>query len=74
MLDHSFPALSAPFPAGFAPDRPHGTLDPTLPFALTLADRNPAAAMSGVARPRIIGHFTTLDQQPGMARRRAEWG
>jgi len=60
MLDHSFPALSAPFPAGFAPDRPHGTLDPTLPFALTLADRNPAAAMSGVARPRIIGHFTTL--------------
>jgi hypothetical protein len=60
MFDLPFPALSAPFPAGFAPDTPHGTLDPTLPFALTLADRNPAAAMSGEARPRIIGHFTTL--------------
>jgi hypothetical protein len=60
MFDLPFPALSAPFPAGFAPDTPHGTLDPTLPFALTLADRNPAAAMSGEARPRTIGHFTTL--------------
>lgn len=60
MFDLPFPALSAPFPAGFAPDMPHGTLDPTLPFALTLADRNPAAAMSGEARPKIIGHFATL--------------
>jgi len=60
MFDLPFPALSAPFPAGFAPDTPHGTFDPTLPFALTLPDRNPAAAMSGEARPRIIGHFTTL--------------
>ncbi|MGA0543500.1 DNA repair protein RadC [Neotabrizicola sp. VNH66] len=60
MFDHSFPALSVPFPAGFVPDTPHGTLNPMLPFALTLADRNPAAAMSGEARPRIIGHFTTL--------------
>ena len=60
MFDLSFPALSAPFPAGFVPDTLHGTLDPTLPFALTLADRNPAAAMSGEACPRIIGHFTTL--------------
>ena len=60
MLDLPFPALSVPFPAGVEPDTPHGTLDPTLPFALTLADRNPAAAMSGEARPRIIGHFTTL--------------
>jgi hypothetical protein len=60
MFDLSFPALTAPFPAGFAPVTPHGTLDPTLPFALTLADRNPAAAMSGEARPRVIGHFTTL--------------
>ena len=60
MFDLPFPALSAPFPAGFVPDTPHGTLDPTLPFALTLPDRCPAAAMSGEARPRIIGHFTTL--------------
>lgn len=60
MFDLPFPALSAPFPAGFAPDTPHGILDPTLPFALTLADRNPAAAMSGEARPWIIGRFTTL--------------
>lgn len=60
MFDLPFPVLSAPFPAGFVPDTLHGTLDPTLPFALTLADRNPAAAMSGEARPRIIGHFTTL--------------
>lgn len=60
MFDLPFPALSAPFPAGFAPVTPHGTIDPTLPFALTLADRNPAAAMSGEARPKIAGHFTTL--------------
>ena len=60
MFDLPFPALSAPFPAGFAPVTPHGTIDPTLPFALTLADRNPAAAMSGEARPKIVGHFTTL--------------
>jgi hypothetical protein len=60
MFDLPFPALSAPFPAGFAPVKPHGTIDPTLPFALTLSDRNPAAAMSGEAHPRIIGHFTTL--------------
>ena len=60
MLDLPFPALLVPFPAGFALDTPHGTLDPTLPFALTLPDRNSADAMSGEARPRIIGHFTTL--------------
>ena len=60
MLDHSFPALSALFPGGFAPVTPHVTFDPALPFALTLADRNPAAAMSGEAHPRVIGHFTTL--------------
>lgn len=60
MLDLPFPALSAPFPAGFALDNLHGTADPKLPFALTLPDRNPAAAMSGEARPRIIGHFTAL--------------
>jgi hypothetical protein len=55
-----FPALSVPFPAGFATVTPHGTADPALPFALTLPDRNLAAAMSGEARPRIVGHFTTL--------------
>ncbi len=60
MFDLPFPALSAPFPAGFAPVTPHGTIDPTLPFALMLADGNPAAAMSGEARPKIVGHFTTL--------------
>ena len=60
MFDLPFPALSAPFPAGFALDNLHGTADPKLPFALTLPDCNPAAAMSGEARPRIIGHFTTL--------------
>lgn len=62
MFDPSFPALSAPFPSGRVPVAPHVTFDPTLPFALTLADRNPAAAMSGEARPRIIGHFTTLTE------------
>lgn len=62
MFDLSFPALSVPFSAGRVPVTPHVTFDPTLPFALTLADRNPAAAMSGEARPRIIGHFTTLTE------------
>lgn len=62
MLDLPFPALSVPFPAGVEPVTPHGTFDPTLPFTLTLPDRNPAAAMSGEARPRIVGHFTTLTE------------
>jgi hypothetical protein len=62
MFDLPFPALSAPFPTGTVPANLHGTADPTLPFVLTLPDRNPAAAMSGEARPRIIGHFTTLTE------------
>ena len=60
MFDLPFPALSSPFPAGFVPDIAHSTSDPSLPFSLTLPDRNPAAAMSGEAHPRIIGHFATL--------------
>lgn len=60
MFDLPFPALSVPFPADRVPVTLHATFDPTLPFALTRADWNPAAAMSGEARPRIIGHFTTL--------------
>jgi hypothetical protein len=60
MFDLSFPALSAPFPAGVVPDIAHSASDPSLPFSLTLPDRSPAATMSGEARPRVIGHFTTL--------------
>lgn len=60
MFDLPLPALLAPFPAGFVPVPLYGTADPTLPFILTLPDRNAAAAMSGEARPRIVGHFTTL--------------
>ena len=60
MFDLPLPALSAPFPAGFVPDIAHSNYDPALPFSLTLPDCNPAAAMSGEARPRIIGHFTAL--------------
>ena len=60
MFDLPFPALSAPFPTGTVPANLHGTADPTLPFILTLLDRNAAAAMSGEAHPRIIGHFATL--------------
>ncbi len=60
MFDLPLPALSAPFPAGFVPDIAHSTSDPSLPFSLTLPDRYPAATMSGEARPKIVGHFTTL--------------
>lgn len=60
MFDLSFPALSTPFPADVMPVIAHSTFDPALPFSLTLADRNPAAAMSGEAHPKIAGHFTTL--------------
>ena len=60
MFDLSFPALSTPFPADAMPVVAHSTFDPALPFSLTLPDRNPAAAMSGEARPRIIGHFPAL--------------
>lgn len=60
MFDLPFPALSTPFPADVVPIIAHSTSDLSLPFSLTLPDRNPAAAMSGEARPRIIGHFTTL--------------
>jgi hypothetical protein len=62
MFDLPFPALSSPFPAGVMPVPLYGTADPTLPFILTLPDRNAAAAMSGVARPRIVGHFPTLTE------------
>ena len=62
MFDLPFLALSTPFPAGVVPDIAQATSDPALPFALTLPDRYPAAAMSGEARPRIIGHFTTLTE------------
>ncbi|PZQ95334.1 MAG: DNA repair protein RadC [Cereibacter sphaeroides] len=72
MFDLPFPAPSAPFPAGVVPDIAHSTFDPALPFSLTLPDRNPAAAMSGEARPRIIGHFTTLPEAMRGAIRMAE--
>lgn len=72
MLDLPFPALSVPFPAGVEPVTPHGTFDATLPFALKLPDRNPAAAMSGEARPRIVGHFTTLTEAIRRAIKMAE--
>lgn len=72
MFDLPFPALSAPFPAGFAPVTQHGTADPALPFALMLADRNPAAAMSGEARPQIAGHFATLAEAMRGALKMAE--
>ncbi|MGL6209816.1 MAG: DNA repair protein RadC [Paracoccaceae bacterium] len=60
MFDLSFPALSVPFPADVMPVIAHSTFDPALPFVLTLPDRNPTAAMSGEARPKIAGHFATL--------------
>ena len=60
MFDLPFPALSAPYPAGSGPIFPHGISDPTLPFSLTLPGRRPAAAMSGEARPLVVGHFGTL--------------
>ena len=60
MFDLPIPALSTPFPADAMPVIAHSTFDPALPFSLMLPDRNPAAAMSGEARPQIIGHFTTL--------------
>ena len=72
MFDLPLLALSAPFPAGFVPDIAHSTSDPSLPFSLTLPDRNPAAAMSGEAHPRIIGHFTTLTEAMRGAIRMAE--
>ena len=72
MFDLPFPALSSPFPAGFVPDIAHSTSDPSLPFSLTLPDRYPAAAMSGEARPRIIGHFSTLAEAMRGAIRMAE--
>ena len=60
MFDLPLPALSAPFPAGVVPITPQSVFDASLPFSLTLHDRNPAAAMSGEAHPLIIGHFATL--------------
>ena len=34
--------------------------DPSLPFVLTLPSDDPAAAMSGEARPLELGRFRTL--------------
>ena len=60
MFDLPFLALTTPFPADVMPVIAYSTFDPALPFSLTLPDCNPAVAMSGEARPRIIGHFTAL--------------
>ena len=60
MFDLPFPAPSVPYPAGPAPVIPPCTSGPTLPFALKLLDRRPAAALSGEARPLAVGQFATL--------------
>ncbi|MDZ4393549.1 DNA repair protein RadC [Cypionkella sp.] len=62
MFDLPIPALSTSFPADVIPAIAYSTFDPALRFSLTLPYRNPAAAMSGEASPRIVGHFATLTE------------
>ena len=60
MFDPSFPAPIAAFPTQLPPMFANTVADTSLAFALTTPDHSPGAAMSGEARPRIIGHFTAL--------------
>jgi len=60
MSDISFPAQTTARAAGFAPVFPNAARDSSLPFALTMPAQDPAAAMSGEARPVVLDRFATL--------------
>lgn len=60
MFDLSLPASPIPHAAGQPPIFPNLVPDPDLPFVLTMRERNPAAAMAGEARPRLLDRFATL--------------
>ena len=60
MFDLSFPVQPIALPAAFASVFANADPDPSPPFALTMPVHNPAAAMSGEARPLVLGRFATL--------------
>ncbi|NEY92161.1 DNA repair protein RadC [Tabrizicola oligotrophica] len=60
MFDYSFPAAPIPHAVGKPPICPNLAPDPELRFALTMPERNAAAAMAGEARPRVLGRFALL--------------
>lgn len=57
-LPHSSPSMAQK--TGLPPSFPTAVADYSLPFALTMAARAPAAMMSGQARPKVLGRFATL--------------
>jgi hypothetical protein len=60
MFDLSVPVLPISRPLGFPPCFATRLADPSLPFALTIPCRNPAAVMSGQAGPTFLNRFATL--------------
>lgn len=60
MFDLSLPAAPIPHAVGHLPIYPNLAPDPGLRFVLTMPERNPAAAMAGEARPRVLDRFATL--------------
>jgi len=60
MFDFSPPVLPTARPAAFASAFPNAVPDSSLPFALTIPAQDPAAVMSGEARPVVHDRFATL--------------
>ena len=60
MFDLSLPAQPTARPAALPPMFTNVAPGPSLPFALTMPAQDPAAAMSGQARPVVLDRFATL--------------
>lgn len=60
MFDHPLPARPTSRPMRSIPGTAIASINPDLPFALTLSRRAPEALMSGRAAPLVLGRFATL--------------
>lgn len=60
MFDHVAPNAAPSLPLGHSPRLGSPAFDPALPFALTLTNTNPAAVLSGEARPVSLARFASL--------------
>jgi len=60
MFDLSLQTQPTTQKTGLPPNFPTAVVDHSLPFALTMATRAPAAMVSGQPRPKVLGRFSTL--------------
>ena len=60
MFDHVAPNVASGLSFGHPPCLGTPAFDPALPFALTLTNTNPAAVLSGEARPVSLARFASL--------------